>query len=203
MLNNIKKKYITGEEIFSAGICTPEQLGYLCFIDEITAYYQSGGAHYMGGSQFEEFKDCGVHSRTSIPFPFGMDEYEKMCIENNPTCGYFEILDAYADDLRNMVFSVHELTHALNKLERTELEQGNRIKRSLWENKSPQQVCNDMRASGYKDDSPIAYVLYQCLGIKNLTEIGTHLRGDNITSSARQKYAKKKLNEARGRYETE
>ena len=77
------------------------------------------------------------------------------------------------------------------------------IPRSLWENKKPQQICADMRVSGHTDDAPIAYALHYWVGIKNLTEIGTILRGDGISDSARHKYARKKLKEAEGRYRTE
>lgn len=77
------------------------------------------------------------------------------------------------------------------------------IPRVLWEKKDPQQVCDDMRVAGHTDDAPIAHVLYYWVGIKNFTEIGTILRGDGIGDSARQKHARKKLREAKGRYHTE
>ncbi|WP_417292605.1 hypothetical protein [Desulfovibrio porci] len=77
------------------------------------------------------------------------------------------------------------------------------IPRALWEKKKPQQVCDDMRVAGYTDDAPIAHALYYWVGIKILTEIGTILRGEDISDSARHKYARKKLKEAEGRYRTE
>lgn len=77
------------------------------------------------------------------------------------------------------------------------------IPRALWEKKLPQQVCDDMRVAGYDDDAPIAHALYYWVGIKNFTEIGTVLRGDDIGHSARQKHARKKLKEAEGRFRTE
>lgn len=77
------------------------------------------------------------------------------------------------------------------------------IPRALWEHREPQQVCADMRVAGYTDDAPIAHALHYWVGIKNLTEIGTILRGEGISDSARHKYARKKLKEAEGRYRTE
>lgn len=77
------------------------------------------------------------------------------------------------------------------------------IPRSLWEGKRPQQVCADMRVAGHTDDAPIAHALHYWVGIKNLTEIGTILRGEDISHSARQKHARKELKEAEGRYRTE
>lgn len=77
------------------------------------------------------------------------------------------------------------------------------IPRALWEEKKPQQVCSDMRVAGFKDDAPIAYALHNWVGIKNMTEIGTILRGDSISHSARDKHARKHLKLAEGRYYTE
>ena len=77
------------------------------------------------------------------------------------------------------------------------------IPRALWDGKKPQQVCADMRIAGHTDDAPIAHTLHYWVGIKNLTEIGTILRGERISDSARHKYARKKLKEAEGRYYTE
>ena len=77
------------------------------------------------------------------------------------------------------------------------------IPRSLWEGKTGQQVCNDMRIAGYKEDAPIAYALHYWVGIKSITEIGTILRGEGITDSARYKHAQKHLELAKGRYYTE
>ena len=77
------------------------------------------------------------------------------------------------------------------------------IPRSLWEGKTGQQVCNDMRIAGYKEDAPIAYALHYWVGIKRITEIGTILRGEGITDSARAKHARKHLELAEGRYYTE
>jgi hypothetical protein len=76
------------------------------------------------------------------------------------------------------------------------------IPRSLWEGKKPQQVCNDMRVAGY-DDTPITYALYYWVGVKNYTKIGTILRGEDISESARDKHARKHLKLAEGRYYTE
>jgi hypothetical protein len=77
------------------------------------------------------------------------------------------------------------------------------IPRKLWEQKKTlQQVCDDMRVAKFGDDA-IAYTLHHWLGIKNITEIGTILRGDGITSSAREKYARKMLKKAGERYYTE
>lgn len=76
------------------------------------------------------------------------------------------------------------------------------IPRSLWAGKNPQQVCDDMRVAGW-EDAPIAYALHHWVGIKNLTEIGTILRGDGISGSARYKHARKHLKLAEGRYYTE
>lgn len=76
------------------------------------------------------------------------------------------------------------------------------IPRSLWEGKTGQQVCNDMRVAG-RDDASIAYALYHWVGIKSITEIGTILRGEGITDSARYKHAQKHLELAKGRYYTE
>lgn len=78
------------------------------------------------------------------------------------------------------------------------------IPRSLWEEKkSPQQVCDDMRVAGYTEDAPIAHALYYWVGIKNFTKIGTILRGDEISESARDKHARKHWKLAEGRYYTE
>ena len=76
------------------------------------------------------------------------------------------------------------------------------ISRSLWEGKTGQQVCNDMRVAGH-DDTPIAHALHHWVGIKSITEIGTILRGEGITDSARYKHAQKHLEQAKGRYYTE
>lgn len=76
------------------------------------------------------------------------------------------------------------------------------IPRSLWEGKTGQQVCNDMRVAG-RDDASIAYALYHWVGIKSITEIGTILRGEGITDSARYKHAQKHLELEKGRYYTE
>lgn len=76
------------------------------------------------------------------------------------------------------------------------------IPRHLWENKSAQQVCNDMRAAGYTEDGPIAVVLRDFVGIKNYTEIGTILRGNALTESGRAKHARKKYDEAKGSFFT-
>jgi len=77
------------------------------------------------------------------------------------------------------------------------------IPRALWEGKKPQQVCDDMRVAGFEEDAPIAYALYYWVGVKNFTEIGTILRGDGITNSARDKHARKHFKLAEGRYYTE
>ena len=77
------------------------------------------------------------------------------------------------------------------------------IPRSLWEGKKPQQVCDDMRVAGFKEDAPIAHALYYWVGIKNFTKIGTILRGDDISESARDKHARKHWKLAEGRYYTE
>ena len=77
------------------------------------------------------------------------------------------------------------------------------IPRALWEGKKPQQVCADMRIAGHTNDAPIAHALHYWVGIKNMTEIGTILRGEDISDSARHKYARKKLKEAEGRYRSE
>lgn len=76
------------------------------------------------------------------------------------------------------------------------------IPRSLWQGKEPQQVCDDMRVAG-RDDASIAYALYHWVGIKNFTKIGTILRGEEISHSARDKHARKHLKLAEGRYYTE
>ncbi len=77
------------------------------------------------------------------------------------------------------------------------------IPRSLWEGKKPQQVCDDMRVAGFKEDAPIAYALYTWVGIKNFTQIGTILRKDDITDNAKDKHARKHFKLADGRYYTE
>ena len=77
------------------------------------------------------------------------------------------------------------------------------VPRSLWEGKKPQQVCDDMRVAGFKEDAPIAHALYYWVGIKNFTKIGTILRGDDILESARDKHARKHFKLAEGRYYTE
>lgn len=77
------------------------------------------------------------------------------------------------------------------------------IPRALWEGMKPQQVCTEMRAAGYEDDAPIAHALYYWVGVKNFTKIGTILRGDEISESARDKHARKHLKLAEGRYYTE
>ena len=74
------------------------------------------------------------------------------------------------------------------------------IPRALWEGKKPQQVCDDMRVAGFKEDAPIAHALYYWVGIKNFTKIGTILRGDEISESARDKHSRKHLKLAEGRY---
>lgn len=77
------------------------------------------------------------------------------------------------------------------------------IPRALWEGKEPQEVCNDMRVAGYKEDAPIAHTLYYWVGVKNFTKIGTILRGNDISESARDKHARKHFKLAKGRYYTE
>ena len=76
------------------------------------------------------------------------------------------------------------------------------IPRSLWEGKKPQQVCDDMRVAGFTEDAPIAHALYYWVGVKNFTKIGTILRGEDISDSARDKHARKHFNLAEGRYYT-
>lgn len=76
------------------------------------------------------------------------------------------------------------------------------IPRDLWAQKPLQQVCDDMRIAGFGDDA-IAYSLYNWRGINNITEIGTILRGDDISSSARDKHARKVLRAAGSSYYTD
>lgn len=76
------------------------------------------------------------------------------------------------------------------------------IPRKLWEQKPLKKVCDDMRVAKFEDDA-IAYALYHWRGIKNITEIGTILRGDAMTESGREKHARKMLKKAGERYYTE
>ena len=65
-----------------------------------------------------------------------------------------------------------------------------------------QQVCDDMRVAEFGDDA-IAYALQRWRGIRNMTEIGTVLRGQGISDSGRGKYARAKVKEAGERYYTD
>lgn len=76
------------------------------------------------------------------------------------------------------------------------------ISKTLWAQKAYSEVCDDMRAAGFKDDA-IAYALHHWRGIKSMTEIGTILRGAGLSSSGRDKHARKVLKEAGTRYHTD
>jgi hypothetical protein len=76
------------------------------------------------------------------------------------------------------------------------------ILRKLWEQKPLQKACDDMRVAGFGDDA-ITYALRHWRGITNMTEIGTILRGKEITESGREKHARKVLKTAGERYYTE
>lgn len=66
------------------------------------------------------------------------------------------------------------------------------IPRNLWAQKPLQQVCDDMRAAGFKDDA-VAYALFHWRGVSNKTELGKLLRGGDLTDGAYYKYANKQL----------
>ncbi len=77
-----------------------------------------------------------------------------------------------------------------------------KIPQHIWANKTAEEIITTMRALGYKDDA-IAFTIYKWGGIKNKTEIGTVMRGDEITDSAKRKYINSLLLKANGKYITE
>ena len=76
------------------------------------------------------------------------------------------------------------------------------IPRNLWEQKPVQKVCDDMRVAKF-DDGAIAYALLHWRGIANITQIGTILRGNELTDSGRAKYARTALRKAGDSYYTD
>ena len=115
-------------------------------------------------------------------------------------------LFVYEDDLSRFENTFSATTNQENnvhQIQRTLLVDGKTlIPRILWEKKPLPEVCDDMRVAGFKDDA-IAYALRNWRGIKNTTEIGTLLRGEEITDSARSKHARKSIKLAGERYYTE
>lgn len=101
--SKIMKRYLTGKEIFDAGICTPVELGEKCWSGSIKAWDETGAAQYSSQEQWEEMK-CGCHSWQVIPFPFGLEEYSK----ENGGPG-LAIASEYKADLSGMLFEVDEV----------------------------------------------------------------------------------------------
>ena len=211
---------MTGKEIFEAGICTAMELGELCWEGKITAWDETGAATYSSSELWEEMK-CGAHSWTVIPFPFGMAEYAKEF--GGPGLA---MASEYKSDLSRMYFEVDEIKKVFTAKKDTPKSSnafsaslpagqtlpqsgqpdaepsppadGERtyIPRDLWAQKPLQQVCDDMRAAGFKDDA-VAYALFHWRGVSNKTELGKLLRGGDMTDGAYYKYAGKQLGSSR------